>query len=116
MSRILNKAADIGEGDEGLSVGGRVERGEILEVKLQANKDSKADKWELAIHEAREESIGVFTDGSVSEGGRVGEGWYVEGLEGGEEGLGRVATVWDGEVVGMRRGLQSALEDPTLKR
>jgi len=66
MSAILNKAAVIGEGDEGLSVGGRVEKGVIPEVKLQANKDSKVDKWELAIHEAREESVGAFTDGSMS--------------------------------------------------
>jgi len=72
MSRILNKAAEVGDGDEGLSIGGRVERGDIPEVKLQANKDSKADKWELAISEAREESIGVFTDGSMNEEGRVG--------------------------------------------
>jgi len=35
MSRILNKAAEIGGGGEGLSVGGRVEKGEIPEVKLQ---------------------------------------------------------------------------------
>jgi len=35
----------IGDGDEGLSVGGRVEKGEILEMKLQANKNSKADWW-----------------------------------------------------------------------
>jgi len=74
MSRILNKAAVIGEGDEGLSVGGRAEKGEVPEVKLQANKDSNADKWELAINEAREESVGVFTDGSMSEEGRVGGG------------------------------------------
>ena len=74
MSRILNKAAEVGEGDEGLSIGGRVEKGEIPEVKLQADKDSKADKWELAINEAREEPIEVFTDGSMSKEGRVGGG------------------------------------------
>jgi len=51
MSAILNKAV-IGDGDEGLSVGGRVEK-EIPEVKLRAN-DSKADRWELAICKARE--------------------------------------------------------------
>jgi len=34
----------------------RVEKGEILEVKLQANKDSKAVRWEL---------VGVFTDRSM---------------------------------------------------
>jgi len=45
MCAILNKAAVIGDGDERLSVEGRVENGEISEVKLQANmKDSKAEK------------------------------------------------------------------------
>jgi len=68
--------------DEWLSVGGRVEKGEILEVKLQANKDSKADKWELAVCEAREDSVGVSMDGSMSEEGRVGGGWHVAGLGG----------------------------------
>ena len=74
MSRIPNKAAEVGDGDEGLSIGERVEKGEIPEVKLQANKDSKADTWELAINEAREESIVVSTDGSMSAEGRVGGG------------------------------------------
>jgi len=81
MSRVLNKAAEIGEGDEGFSIGSRVKKGDIPEVKLQANKDSKADKWGLAICEAREESIGVFTDGSMNENRRVGRGWYVERAE-----------------------------------
>jgi len=74
-----------------LSIGGRVEKGEIPEAKPQANKDSKADKWELAVHEAREESVGVFTYGSMSEGGRVEGGWHVEGLGELKEGLGRLA-------------------------
>jgi len=34
MSWILNKAAEVGDGDEGLSIVGRVEGGEIPEVRL----------------------------------------------------------------------------------
>ena len=64
-------------------------------MKLQANKDSKAGKWEIAIHEAREDSVGVFTDGRRVEWGEVGT-WRGGG------GGGKLATVWDGEVVGMR--------------
>jgi len=42
----------------------------------------------------------------------AGAGYHLtQGGGGGKEGLGRLATVWDGEVVGMRRGLQSAPED-----
>ena len=54
ISAILNKAAVIGDGDEGLSVRRSRGRGDPG-VNLQANKDSKADRWELAICEAREE-------------------------------------------------------------
>jgi len=66
--------------------------------------------WELAINEARKESIGVFTDGSMNEG-RVGGGWHVEGVGGWKEGMRKLATVWDGETVGMRGGIQMAPED-----
>jgi len=111
ISCILNKAAEVGDGDEGLSIGGRIEKGEIPEVKLQANKDLKADKWELVISEAREESIGVFTNSSMSEEGRVGSGWHVEGLAGSKEGMGKLAMVWDGEIAGMQEGIQMAPED-----
>jgi len=48
---ITNKAAVIQHfGDEGLSVGGRTERVEIPEMKLQAHKESEAADRELAIH------------------------------------------------------------------
>lgn len=104
VSAILNKAAVIGEGDEGLSVGGRIEREEIPEVKLRANVESNVYKWELAIHKAREDSVGILTDGSMSEEGRVGGGWHFEGLGEWKEGVGKLATVWDGEVVRMREG------------
>jgi len=73
-SAILNKAAMIGDGVEGLSVGGRVEKGEIPEAKLQANAESKADKWELAIHKARKDAIGVGGGGDGTLTGRKGDG------------------------------------------
>lgn len=39
---------------------------------------------------------------------------HVEGLGGGKEGMGKLATVWGGEIVGMRGGMQMAPEDRTL--
>ena len=53
----------------------------------------------------------MFIDGSINEAGRVGGGWHVEGLGGWKERLGRLATVWDGEVAGLRGVLQMAPED-----
>ena len=66
---------------------------------------------QIAINEPREhyKATGVYTDGSMYEDGMVGAGWYVEG--GGESGgvaLGKIATVWDGEVCGVRGALEGA--------
>jgi len=64
-----------------------------------------------AINQAREycEATGIYTDGSMNEDGVVGAGWYVEGGRGvGEVTLGKLATVWDGEVCGVRGALEDA--------
>jgi len=47
----------------------------------------------------------------MSEEGRVGREWHIERLAGSKEGMGRLATVWDGEIVGMRGGIQMVPED-----
>lgn len=86
-------------------------------VKLQAKADSKAEVWQIAINEAREycNATGVYTDGSMHEDGKVGAGWYVEGGKMyGAAGVGRVATVWGGEVCGMRGALEGAPEDSNI--
>jgi len=63
MCAILNKANAVRDfGNEGLSVGGRLENREI-----QAHKESQAADWELATQEAKEGAVGVFTDGSRDE-------------------------------------------------
>jgi len=48
----------------------------------------------------------VFKDGSMSEEGRVREGWHIERLRGSKEEIGRLVTVWDSEIVEMRGGIQ----------
>ena len=63
------------------------------------------------LNQAREhcDATGVHTDGSMSEDGVVGAGWYKEGGKGvGEATLGKLATVWDGEVCGVRGALEDA--------
>jgi len=67
-----------------------------------AHRESKAADWEMTIHVPREDAMGVFTDGSLNEERNVGGGRYVGGVGGGKEGM---ATVWNGEVVGVRGGL-----------
>jgi len=89
------------EGQEKICYGGRVEKVQVLEVKLQAQAESKAEVWTEAINQPREycDATGIYTDGSMNEDWMVGGGWYVEGgksLVGAT--LGKLATVWDGEV------------------
>ena len=90
---------------------------EVPEVKLQAQADSKAEVWQEAINEAREscEAIGIYTDGSMSEEGVVGAGWYVEGgKKSGGVTLKKIATVWDGEVCGVRGALEDAPSETNI--
>jgi len=119
MFTILNKANAIRDfGDEGLSVGGRLGKGEIPEVKFQAHKESKAADWELAAQGTREGAVGVFTGGNMDEKGQVGGGWQVEGVGGGKQEVGVAAAVWGGDVLGVKGGLkltpaESRLENPS---
>jgi len=77
LTAIQSKAGVLKEeGYKRMSYGGRVEKMDIPEVKLQAKADSKAEVWTEAINQAREycEAIGVYTDGSINENGMVGGG------------------------------------------
>jgi len=58
--------------------------GDLYTPVLQAHKESKAADWEIAIHGARGDAVGVSTDGSMDEKGDVGVGWYIEGAAGRE--------------------------------
>jgi len=100
------------EGNERLQCVGRVVPVKVEEVTLQAKSDSPKETWQLAINEAREDATVVFTDGSKGEDGRVGAGWYQEVREvKGMLGLGKAATVWDGEVAGMKKALEKVGRD-----
>ena len=77
LTAIQSKAVVLKEErHEKLNYGGRVEKVEVPEVKLQAQADSKVEVWTEAINQAREycEAIGVYTDGSMNEDGVVGGG------------------------------------------
>jgi len=110
LTAIQSKAGVLKEeGHEKMSYGGRVEKVVVPEVKLQAQADSKAEVWIEAINQAREycDATIVYTNGSMSEDGVVEAGWYVERGKGvGKMTLGKLATVRDGEVCGVRGALE----------
>ena len=50
----------------------------------------------------------VYTDGSRDSDGQVGGGWHAPGNGAGSVAVGSIATVWDGEVAGIRQALRMA--------
>ena len=93
-----------------LSFGGECWRGQVDVVDLGPCKFSTFEMWERAIEEAGEGRLVVYTDGSRHSGGQVRGGWYAPENGAGSVAVGRIATVWDGEVAGIRQALRMAPE------
>ena len=106
--------AGIGQVDEDLakvgtlSLGGRCWRGEVQVVDLGLCKTSTTIAWEEAISNAAGGKLVGYTDGSRNEDGRDGGGWYADGNGAGSVAVDDVATVWDGEIAGIRQALRLA--------
>ena len=108
--------AGIGVVDEGvagtgqLSCGGECWRGHVDVVDLGPCKSFTSEVWERAIKEAGAGKLVVYTDGSRDSGGQVGGGWHAPQNGAGSVAVGSIATVWDGEVAGIRQALRMAPE------
>ena len=106
--------AGIGVVEEGiagkgrLSIGGTCWRGSVDVVNLGPSKSSTCAVWEQAIREAGERRLVVYTDGSRDSDGQIGGGWHAPGNGAGSVAVGSIATVWDGEVAGIRQALRMA--------
>lgn len=75
MSAILNKAVCLKEeGNEKLSLGGTVPVTDIPFIDLGLTQNSEAHRLVRNIEEVKEDAVVGYTDGSMSDGGRVGEG------------------------------------------
>ena len=93
-----------------LSLGGDCWLGCVDVIDLGPCKSSSPVVWQWAIREAGEERIVVYTDGSRDGDGQVGGGWHAPGNGAGSVAVGNIATVWDGEVAGIRQALKMAPE------
>ena len=91
-----------------LSFGGTCWRGSVDVVDLGPSNSSTCAVWERAIRKAGERRLVVYTDGSRDSDGRVGGGWHAPGEGAGSVAVGSIATVWDGEVAGIRQALRMA--------
>ena len=95
------------EGKGALSLGGPCWHRVVEVVDLRLGGDASVGDWEAAIERARDGVALLFRDGSRDESGRVGGGWWGSRGGCGSVALGTVATVWDGEIPGMRLALES---------
>ena len=77
-------------------------------VDLGPCKSSTSAVWERVIREAGERRLVVYTDGSRDSDGRIGGWWDATGNGAGSVAVGDIATVWDGEVAGIRQALRMA--------
>lgn len=74
-----------------ISIGGYCGVVEIPITDLGLIRDDKPDRWVKKIGEIKEDSVVVYMDGSMSEGGGVGRGWCSEG--------GAIREDWPREIV-----------------
>ena len=93
------------ESGEEISWGGQVKRFEVIEHDLACSSKTPPHACTEGIE--RTKRYPIFTDGSRSSEGVVVGGYY---LQQGQLGIriGKLATVWDGEIAGMERGLKAA--------
>ena len=97
-----------------LSLGGACWRGGVDVVDLGLDGSASVVEWEEAIVRVSGGANLLFTDGSRDESGRVGGGWWGSRGGSGSEAVGTVATVWDGEIAGMRLALELVAVSPVL--
>ena len=97
-----------------LSLGGSCWRGLVGVVELGVGAEGSSQDWEEAIARVSGGCTVTFTDGSRDEAERVAGGWCDSRGVGGCELVGLVATVWDGEVAGLRLALESLPVAPLL--
>ena len=100
-----------------LSLGGPCWQGVVATAELGVGSGGLGVDWEEAISRVGEGCLGAYSGGSRYELGRVAGSW---GGPRGAEGrvlvgtVATVATVWDGEIVGMRLVLESWPVAPIL--
>ena len=77
---------------------------------LRPCRPSSSAVWERAIKNAGDRRLAVYTDGSRDGDGRERGGWHSLDNGASSVAVGSIATVWDGEVAGIRQALTMAPE------
>ncbi|KAF8416592.1 hypothetical protein EV426DRAFT_721715 [Tirmania nivea] len=107
---LVGRAVVTVEGDEwALSYGGLTSMYSVSVMDLGCEGEDEVDRWE---EEIRFQGVGRevwYSDGSIDEGGGVGGGSW-NGNIAGSVGMGRAATVWDGEIADSQVAIKSLVK------
>ena len=102
------------EGRGELSLSSACWLGVVDVVDLGLSGEASMEEWEGAIERLGGGASLLYTDGSGDDSDRVRGGWWGSRSGSGLVAVGTVATVWDGEVAGMRLALESVAISPLL--
>ena len=107
LTAIMGNAGRIREeGNKRLSWGGNCVKNIVSEINLNCSATATKSEWEKNIERAKENNWIFYSDSSQNEKGRVGSGWVSHnGRIKRKVGLGKLATVYDGEVKAIREAL-----------
>ncbi|KAF8451473.1 hypothetical protein BDZ91DRAFT_802698 [Kalaharituber pfeilii] len=102
--------ARFSEEEEEISWGGECEKVEVECAERLGRKKERREEWETSIEEDGRGRAVLFSDGSKVEDSKVGAGvWGRSAVV--AEVVGRTATVFDGEVRGVKRALENVSEE-----
>ena len=109
LTAIMGKAGKIREeGNERISWGGDCAKNCVPEIDLNCSPTDSKSKWKRNIEKVKEGNWVLYSNGSKNEEGKVGSGWVSHGGRiQGKEGLGKLVTVWDGEVKAVAEALSA---------
>ena len=111
---IMKKAIGNEEGEP--SWGGRCPQMTIEVLDLECDEKSSREEWKEAIEGATRNRTAIYTDGSKAEGtlGMVARACFEPEGRGQGTAVGTRATVWDGEIEGIKEAIRHCTAGPVL--
>ena len=85
-------------------------------IDLECDEKSSREEWKEAIEGATRNRTAIYTDGSKGEGtlGMVAGAWFEQEGRGQGTAVGTRATVWDGEIEGIKEAIRHCTPGPIL--
>ena len=107
LGAIIGKAGRVSkEGNERISWGGNCSKTKVPKINLNCSTTAPKSKWEKCIKRTKQGNWILYSDGSKHTEARVGSVWVLHsGKIQGQQGMGKLAKVWNGEIKGIAEAL-----------